>query len=345
MKLLKKLKNNTRILRGIIEYIGIYAETYIFYLNVYIFITAYIVLEKAQSEIATQDITWSTFQTIEYSRSIYLVFIAISSIIVTYKIFKNPSITQIFPCACYFIIGVANMQNIFTVKKLIFYYIIFSIVKYLTTRTCVIHGEKMQTLNAIEMQEKTKEEQEFLRICTVHEAGHAVMAVHLKVKNLCVIADQAKGYIQYHEKKFLKSKDIKKNIMITFSGAVAEEILLGEVSSGSLGAENSDIFRAVKQIRMYIILKENAISTCGIGTGMEEKIAEMSSELYREVQDILSDQKEMIERVAKALESKGKLTELEIKEIIRLPDMEAEAIKIPLIKRMKGKRFMAIAKE
>lgn len=114
----------------------------------------------------------------------------------------------------------------------------------------------------------------------------------------------------------MKFKDIKKNILITFSGAVAEKILLGEVSSGSVGAEKSDIFYADNQIRMYLILKENTINPCGMVADMDEKIAEISSKLYQEVQEILSEKKEMIERVAKAMESKGKLTDSEIKKLL-----------------------------
>ncbi|CUW40850.1 putative ATPase domain (N-terminal fragment) [Magnetospirillum sp. XM-1] len=105
---------------------------------------------------------------------------------------------------------------------------------------------------------------EIRRRCAVHEAGHALaIALHRPEAVMHVSIRQTEatggGVISHRpEMELATSADIDQLLITTLAGRAAEELVLGQVSSGSGGGPNSDLARAT-------MLATTAITALGLG--------------------------------------------------------------------------------
>lgn len=158
---------------------------------------------------------------------------------------------------------------------------------------------------------------EQININAVHEAGHAVMAYLQDTKDFEVFMsyDSAKTIVAY---KSQKAKDIKKMILVKYSGAIAEELLLGEFSAGSIGVfyPNADFQSATELIRAYIVMTEPTVSKTLLNEELADLIISASNSFYKEATEILSKNKEMLVVISDELKSKDSLKKDEIIQLL-----------------------------
>lgn len=74
-----------------------------------------------------------------------------------------------------------------------------------------------------------------INISVVHEAGHAVMAYLKKLQFYSVYVAHTSAKIVYVYKN-LDLEDVKNRILISYAGAVAEELVLGKFHYGCIGS-------------------------------------------------------------------------------------------------------------
>lgn len=159
---------------------------------------------------------------------------------------------------------------------------------------------------------------EQININAVHEAGHAVMAYLQDTKDFEVFMsyDSAKTRVAY---KSQNAEDVKKMILVKYSGAIAEELLLGELSAGSMGILNSnaDFPSATELIKAYIVMTEPTVSKTLLNEELADKIISLSNSFYKEATEILFKNKEMLVVVSKALKVNTILNKEQIVQLLK----------------------------
>lgn len=181
-----------------------------------------------------------------------------------------------------------------------------------------------------EMQEKDKKQTAY------HEAGHAVAARCLptqdKVHQVSIIPrGRAGGFtmsLPDHDKAYISKTEMFEDIVMAMGGRVAEEMIFGEINTGASG----DIQQATK-IATDMVTKYGMSEKLGsrnFGTSEEifigrdyghaqsysdataalidEEVDGLISRAYEECKNILSEHKDKLEAVAKALMEKEVLT-------------------------------------
>lgn len=158
---------------------------------------------------------------------------------------------------------------------------------------------------------------EQININAVHEAGHAVMAYLQDTKDFKVFMsyDSAKTVVTY---KSQKAEDVKKMILVKYSGAIAEELLLGEFSAGCIGIfnPNTDFPSATELIKAYIVMTEPTVSKTLLNEELADLIISASNSFYKEATEILSKSKEMLVIISDELKNKDSLKKDEIIQLL-----------------------------
>ena len=181
------------------------------------------------------------------------------------------------------------------------------------------------------------------RLTAYHEAGHAIVSKLVdkdeKVHQVSIIPrGRAGGYTMYTPKEdvFYSSKnEMLNNIIKSLGGRAAEEIMLDDISTGASG----DIKQATKVARSMITLygmserlglvsyDNNEEVFLGRDYGhsklysektaaqIDDEVKNIIGELYEKTKLLLSENKETLERVAKALLEKETLNEAEFEKI------------------------------
>ncbi|MDE5995144.1 MAG: ATP-dependent Zn protease [Oscillospiraceae bacterium] len=155
----------------------------------------------------------------------------------------------------------------------------------------------------------------------VHEAGHAVMAYLQEMKDyevqMSCIPPQTITTCEFYT-----ADDVKKRILIKYSGAVAEELILGNFSCGSMGSSESDFPSAVDWIKAYIVMTDPTVSKTLLNEELSAKIIAVSKNFYQEAKDILSKNKEMLVIISDELKNKDTLNKNEIIQLLK--DVKSE---------------------
>ena len=114
------------------------------------------------------------------------------------------------------------------------------------------------------------------KLVAFHEAGHAVVSKFLPTQDdvhqiSIVPRGMAGGYTMYRpseDKSFMSKTEMEENIVSLLGGRVAEEIVLGDISTGA----SNDIDRASKIARAMVTKygMSSTIGTISFGSGNEE---------------------------------------------------------------------------
>ncbi|MDS1029048.1 AAA family ATPase [Bacillota bacterium LX-D] len=148
----------------------------------------------------------------------------------------------------------------------------------------------------------------------IHEAGHGIISELMRPGSVATITviprNQALGYVRQKPESdtclYTKSF-LEKQIKITLAGAVAEEIILGERSTGSA----NDFQEAVKLAKQIIL---NGLSPLGIidpeqnDQIIRDMLQEILHEQENQVKDMLKKQKEILVKVAAELKKEEKVS-------------------------------------
>lgn len=180
---------------------------------------------------------------------------------------------------------------------------------------------------------------EEIKLVAWHEAGHAVVA---KLKNKSVpkvtIIPSTSGaggatFITPDKMGLYSKQELIDDVMVSYGGNVAEYLLLGERDMVTTGA-SSDIKHATNTIKgmikyygmtdTYGMLNLDQFENVDKGDIIKEA-SEMSKQFYKETELLLTEKKEVLQKVAEALIEKETISESELDFII-FNKTEQEAI-------------------
>lgn len=163
-------------------------------------------------------------------------------------------------------------------------------------------------------------------ITAVHESGHAIVSavVRPEVKNLgisIVPRGKAGGYNLFDEsdKSYQRESDLIKEIQVLYGGRIAEEIIIGEGSTGAA----SDLEKATNIAKKMVTkfgMKDSFVTTI---KGEEEfnqkldedslkKVEEICRTAYDTAKKVISINKEQIDKLANILLEKEYLSQEEV---------------------------------
>ena len=174
------------------------------------------------------------------------------------------------------------------------------------------------------------------KLVAYHEAGHAVVSRYLptqdKVHQISIVPrGMAGGYTMYRpseDKSFMSKSEMEENIVSLLGGRVAEQLILDDISTGA----SNDIERA-SQIARDMVSKYGMSKTLGaimFGAGQEEvflgrdlaqsknyseqtaaiidaETKKIIDEAYRRAEQILSEHRDKLHKVAGVLLEKEKI--------------------------------------
>lgn len=182
------------------------------------------------------------------------------------------------------------------------------------------------------------------KITAYHEVGHALVSTFLptqaKVKELSIIPrGVAGGYTSYkseEDKSYLSKTELLEQIAALMSGRAAEELFVGDISTGA----SNDLERAT-EIAKNMIAVYGMSSTIGpISLDFEQstelaffgdeitkevglEVRQIIEEQYKIARTILMNNEQKVHEIVKALLEKEKLNEKEFKEFfkdVKLPE-------------------------
>lgn len=151
-------------------------------------------------------------------------------------------------------------------------------------------------------------------LTAVHELGHAVVSGET-IKEISILPRGSMGgytWYTHEEESYATANKIKKTIVSLLGGRAAEQIILGEVSTGA----QNDMERAYEVAYNYVTkygMSENIgpVSIKNADTMSEEskeeiwnEVKKMISEAFEEAKKIVENKKKTIEYIANVLEEK-----------------------------------------
>lgn len=175
-----------------------------------------------------------------------------------------------------------------------------------------------------------KDNKKEMRLVSVHETGHALVAAFTPdfapVNKITVVprSHGVGGFTQYREeeeKNFMTRKDIINEVDSCLGGRAAEEVILGDISTGA----SNDIARATDLIKKMITDygMSGKFKNMTLGKGVlgrqgsdpniyrefseetqryvDEEIARLMDERYKHVVALLKEHKELLDFIAKRL--------------------------------------------
>lgn len=178
----------------------------------------------------------------------------------------------------------------------------------------VIMGEKLNR----------KPSREEMKRIAVHELGHALASEYYKPGSVSAITvtsrGQALGYMRQKmedDTYLYTKKDLEAHIAIALAGAVAEEVLLGEASTGSAG----DINQAVKFAKDIIFSGMSSLGAVDKNTlpqsELYSEMAKIINTIKGEVKEIINRYKENLNNIVDILIEKEKIDGDSFRELIK----------------------------
>lgn len=168
--------------------------------------------------------------------------------------------------------------------------------------------------------QNSSENKEMIEIIRIHEAGHAVIAhlLGVKIEECIATITQGKTATKTYQ-PLMEANDYKDRILILYGGAAAERIIYGKYRAGSVGNEQADFDQAERDIKNLLILEQNN-GIYGYTTAGEEfakAVREKSIELFEQTLSLLTENKDMLLRMAEELEKNPVMSGKEIEELFK----------------------------
>jgi len=205
-----------------------------------------------------------------------------------------------------------------------------------------------------------KDNEKEMRLVSVHETGHALVGAftpdYPPVNKITVVprSHGVGGFTQYREeeeKNFQTRKDMMNEVDTLLGGRAAEEIVLGDISTGA----SNDIARATDILKRMIVDfgMSDKFKNMTLGKGVlagasgeptlvrefseetqkfiDDEIARIMDERYRHVLGLIKDHKDLVDYIAKRLVEVETMEGKEFYEIIKAEkhclELEDKAVK------------------
>lgn len=177
----------------------------------------------------------------------------------------------------------------------------------------VMLGEKL---------DRTPTEQERMRIA-YHESGHAMMCEKVNAGSVASVTivsrGSALGHMRQHaeDDRYLYTKDeLMGRIQVCMAGAVAEELIFGQRSTGA-GGDIEQAVNIAKQI-IYSGLSSLGVVTRELPAGiLSRTITKIIQEQEHAVREYLTANQEQLHALAEELLQEEKLSGLKLREILK----------------------------
>ncbi len=191
------------------------------------------------------------------------------------------------------------------------------------------------------------------RLTAYHEAGHAIASYYCdtqdSVHQISIIpTGMAGGYTMHlpsEDRSYKSRKEMKEDLITLLGGRVAEELIIGDISTGA----SNDIEKATKTARSMVVKygMSDKLGTIMYGTdesnpflgkemghvsnysdttaaAIDDEIHSLISTAYTQTKTILSDHIDKLHKVAKQLLVKEKITGEEFKELMEGNELPSE---------------------
>ncbi len=191
------------------------------------------------------------------------------------------------------------------------------------------------------------------RIVSYHEVGHALITALQKgsepVQKITIVPRTmgALGYVLQtpEEEKYLNSKTEILNMIVTALGRAAEEIVFNEVTTGAANDIENATRYARAMVTLYgmsdkfglmqlertesIYLEQRRMMNCADSTAAEvdEEVRKILAEAYEKAKALLSENRDVMDKIAAYLIEKETITGEEFMRIFRQCKEEQEAAK------------------
>lgn len=170
----------------------------------------------------------------------------------------------------------------------------------------------------------------YRHLFAVHEAGHAIVAAfvlpQISIKKVSIIRDGANGgYVRYTDaiKPIWTANEFFNLIVRTYGGRAAEEVILGEVSTGPEDDVKKASEYAYSMVNKYAF-KDNLLVCMGddlcdsaLIEDTKNVAEEICKEAYEKAKGIIMHNRDEVIKLAKLLEEKEELNEEEVAEFIK----------------------------
>lgn len=159
-----------------------------------------------------------------------------------------------------------------------------------------------------------------LKIICIHEAGHAIVAYMLGLNVEYVIAKQDRGITatQIQENPLTNAEYLRKCIIVDYGGAAAEKVITGEIKAGSIGVVHSDFSKAEERIKNMLMISDKYKGYTSCGSDFGEQVQRTSIELFDMAEKIVSENRDVIEKLAGELKKHGEIEKAKIQQIVEI---------------------------
>lgn len=179
---------------------------------------------------------------------------------------------------------------------------------------------------------------ETLRVCAIHEAGHAVaLAVLAPGRLLCATIRETastNGAVTVEPDDGMPTRDgLEVRLTVLLAGRAAEEIVLGAVSANSGGSENSDLAKATalaaSMLTAYGLDDQIGLVWLGEATprtldilmrlrpGLEQRVQSILADAYARCGQLIREHRPAVEVVADLLLERETLTGSDVEAVVR----------------------------
>jgi ATP-dependent Zn protease len=172
------------------------------------------------------------------------------------------------------------------------------------------------------------------RIC-IHEAAHAVssLAVHSGILKRCFVggtdsSSAGETVIRRDNHDFPTKNEIERQVIVALCGRVAEEVLIGDISSGAGGDAKSDLARSTRLIAAlhaswglggtvtYIAAEEEVLAAVVVDRNLRTTVEKHLQELQLRARELVIRYRDAILAVSDQLQQRRQLSGEEVKRIV-----------------------------
>ena len=149
----------------------------------------------------------------------------------------------------------------------------------------------------------------------IHEAGHALLAFLFDF-DCEVIMYKYPAYTSYNCNINIDLDLLKKQILITYAGIAAEEILLGNYTLSPVKSNNFDLVQVTDAIRAYILMSDNNAGKLVIDDEISDTMINYSKEFYQLSKSMLLQHIDKLKILSEKLKTVDSLSSKDIKRIL-----------------------------